>query len=193
MTIPLGSSQQFQIPVPNFVQNIQSDFVDGFINVATVIAIIGIAASIFSVSPVLGVLSGLMLGVCLIAKSAREDASGRQTAETALRQSETTTRQEQKDLVALQGELKNIRASESQKATLIQSLNDKISEQSAVIKRVTASETELKDKLHKANELEKQIEGTCEEFRKAITKLQTENAGLKGGVKKGDVFGLFRK
>ena len=129
-------------------------------------------------APVLGVFSGLMLGVCLIAKSALERAAGRQTAEAALRNSEEVTRQTQNELSTLKSTLQGIQENEPRNAALIESLNAKILELSVEVERLTIIETDLNEKLHKANKLEKQIEGTCEQFREAITHLQADKERL---------------
>jgi chromosome segregation ATPase len=119
-----------------------------------------------------------MLGVCLIAKSALEDAAGRQVAETALSNSEALTEQTQNELTAFKRTLANLQANESLNAALISSFNAKIAEQASELEGLTRIEKDLNGKLHKANELENQIEGTCAQFREVITNLEAENKKL---------------
>ena len=172
MTTPTALLQQFQIPVPSFIENLEASFVDDFIKVATVVAIIGIAASIFSVAPVLGVFSGLMLGVCLIARSALDDAADKQITDTALRESEANTRRSEERLAALQNDLTVAEGSASRNAALILTLRTRVEGQEAEIVRLTTSENKLKQELQEAKAL-------TEEIATIVANLRSENADLK--------------
>ena len=179
MATSTGILQQFQIPVPSFIDTLETTFVNDFIKVATVIAIIGIAAGIFASAPVLGAFSGLMLVVCLVATSALESAAEKQIAEKALKASEANTKQVKQELTTLKTTLAGIQENEPRNAALIADLETKIAEQATEIQRLTTGEGRLKEELQKANALAEQISKESGQLRDVITKLKGGNAEIK--------------